>query len=138
MTLLAPVELRARDVAVERFNNLRLQAHALLKEAAALPVPDHYSAQASAAAGLAGIKLAKLSTHPEPEDFLAVRDDVEAIARIVDRLLLYIGRHAKENSSDISLADFTNVLRGATEGYATYQCERAARALHEEREEEMA
>lgn len=68
----------------------------------------------------------KIAVSPDPEEFEAMIEDLEALWAKVDPLIRSIGEYVAANSSrnfDLSVA--TDQLRGALEGNLTYeiQCE---------------
>lgn len=122
-----------RTAALHRFATLRLQAMDLMKQAAAIDgIPAHFQAQADTISGLCAIKLATITGEPDAEDFLALRDDLEAIAGKVDPLLLAVGKHAKANSSVVDLDLFKDVARSAIDGNACYELTAASERADEE------
>lgn len=83
---------------------------------------------------LAALRAPHIYVNPDPEEFGAVNEYLLDVARIVDECLLAVGREVKCNSSRrIELRDFTNVLRNALEGNATFQVDQAIESLVEER-----
>jgi hypothetical protein len=88
----------------------------------------------------AGMKLACLMPHtiygdPTMQDAKALQQDLDAIAAIVDPVVNAVGRYAQSNFGRIDMALFTDQLRDALDGNATFDIEQAARAWEEEREE---
>lgn len=122
--------------AIIRYVDLRLKAYELLQQAAKLPgLPAVCKAQASAAAGLAGITFHRITIYPDAADANAVRTDLLAIARIVDPLIEAIGDQLAANFNGIDLQLFKDQVLGALEGNATHACDEAADAAREAREE---
>lgn len=115
------------------FARLRDDAAALLRRAAALPdLPAHYRAQAIAAAKLASLVLHRGYGEPTPDDALALRDDLDTLARcIVDPLIAVIGAEANSLIGGIDESLFADQLLGALEGNALYVLDRAADTLKE-------
>ena len=66
-------------------------------------------------------------------DFLALRDDVEAIARKVDPLIAAIGAEAADASHAIQDELFEGQLSGALDGNATHNLGEAAAQVREDR-----
>lgn len=107
----APAQVAKASLA--RFHELRLQAATLLNEAARLPLlPDLHLRQAEASAAIAGIRFHRVHGHATGDDALAVRDDLEAIARRVDPLIAAIGDIAMEEFG-ADRSNFADVLFNA-------------------------
>lgn len=69
----------------------------------------------------------EIPADPRPSEIEAVIDDLEALWAKVDPLILAIGKYVKANSScGVDLDVFADQLRGALEGNATHECQRAA------------
>lgn len=126
--------LTSQELPLQRFTALRLEAERLLTEASRLPgLPAHYTAQAVAASRLCGTRLARIPLEPTGADALAVRGDIEHIAkRIVDPLIEAIGEHASENFPSVDLDHFKEQLFSALDGNATFALEQAAENAGEE------
>lgn len=126
-----------RNASLMRFVELRCEAEALLRRAAALPqLPTHYRAQAVAAANLAGLHLHRGYGAATADDARAIRDDLEDVAlRIVDPLVAAIGAEANDILGGIDESLFHDQLFGALDGNALYVLDRAADALEEARRE---
>lgn len=133
----AKAKLTARTVVRQRFNELRLQAAALLEEAdkiASCGLSEVEVQQARAAAKLAGAQFFSLPVMATEEDFLCLREDLLHVAFSVDPLILAIGADAKNNSHEISKGAlrecFEAVIFTAIDGNATHlldQCAKEAR-----------
>jgi len=85
----------------------------------------------------AGMKLACLIPHaivgdPTMADAKALQQDLDAIAAIVDPVVNAVGRYAQSNFGRIDLSLFTDQLRDALDGNATFEIEQAARTWEEE------
>ena len=85
----------------------------------------------------AGLKLACLVPHtiygdPTMEDAKALQQDLDAIAAIVDPVVNAVGRYAQSHFGRIDMALFTDQLRDALDGNATFDIEQAARTWEEE------
>ena len=82
-----------------------------------------------------GIIPARVIGAPDSADGAALNDDLLALARMVDQLILSYGRYAQEHIG-ISEADvtrnFTNVVLGAIEGNATFSIESAIEKINED------
>lgn len=120
MTTFAKLPYTTQQAALCRFMELRLQIHALALSAAALPVPDHYAAQGRALAGLAGLRLHRIIGIADAADALTLKDDLEALWRVLDPLVNALGAHAFENLRGVDPALFSDPLRSALEGNATF------------------
>jgi hypothetical protein len=126
--------------AIVRFMAMRVAAESTLRAAAALAgIPNHYRVQAECAANLAGMRLHRIYGQATPDDAIALRDDLEAIARkIVDPLIAVIGDEAAQNFNGIDLKLFTDQLIGALDGNATTVLSQAAFDLSESRADTIA
>jgi hypothetical protein len=115
------------------FSRLMLDALFLLQQAGSAAKTDIERAQASAAAKLAGVTFHKISVmRSSHHDAAAVRKDIEHIWEVTDPLIRAIGVELEMNFSGIDLLCFENQVRGALEGNATHECDRAeARAIEE-------
>ena len=124
----------ARTLPLARFAAARLEAHRIMLEAGKLEgLPALCRAQADAIAGLTGLKLHRIIGEADEADFLALRDDVEAIARKVDPLIGAIGAEAAGASHAIEAELFEGQLSGALDGNATHNLGEAAARLREDR-----
>lgn len=123
-----------------RFLAMRVAAETTLRAASQLAgIPDHYRVQAECAAKLAGMRMHRIYGQPQPEDAIALRDDLEAIARkIVDPLIAVIGTEAAQHFNGIDQKLFTDQLLGALDGNATSALSAAAFDLEESRAETIA
>lgn len=122
-----------------RFTELRLKACALMQEAAKLHhIPQHYQAQAFAAAYLCGDRLHRVIGEPTQGDAEAIRSDLETMARrALDPLIESIGREAAVNFHDVNRRAFKDVVSDALEGIASELSE-AGRELAASRDETIA
>jgi hypothetical protein len=129
-----------RDASLARFAALRCDAEKLLRQAAGLPqLPDHYRAQALAAANLAGLRLHRGFGAPTAEDARAIRDDLEDVAvRVVDPLVAAMGAEADDLIGGIDRSLFDDQLFSAIDGNALHALDCAADRLDEERREQEA
>lgn len=85
-------------------------------------------------AKLAAIKPPRIYVSPTPDEFGAVADYIEAVARIMDEWHLLVGEEVKSNSTvRIDMTLFTDVFRDATEGLSVFEAERPGKALNEDR-----
>lgn len=97
-----------------RFNELRLQATALLLEASRLPsLPALHRLQAEASGGLAGMTLHRIHGQAGVDDADALRADLEIIARKVDPLIAEVGAITASEFNKIDRTQFTDVLANA-------------------------
>lgn len=126
--------------ALVRFLAMRVAAETTLRAASQLAgIPDHYRVQAECAAKLAGFRLHRIYGQPQPEDAIAIRDDLEIIARkIVDPLIAIIGTEAAQHFNGIDQKLFTDQLLGALDGNASHALDEAARELTESRADTIA
>lgn len=88
-------------------------------------------AQADAVVGLAD-KLHRIVGDADSADFLALRDDLEAVAKATDGLILAIGNHAIENSHVVDRALFIDVVTNAIDGQAGYELTAASERAEQE------
>ena len=117
-----------------RFVAARLEAHRIMRDAGRLEgLPALCRAQADALAGLAGLKLHRIIGEPDEADFLALRDDLEAIAAKVDPLVAAIGSEAASASHAIETPLFEAQLSGAIDGNAAFNLGEAAARLRQDR-----
>jgi len=93
-------------------------------------------AQAMMVGELARLVAPKLSANPEPEDFEDVADYLLRGARIIDEWIKEVGLEVRSASiGNVDINDFTDVLKNAVEGFATYEIDTAAEAVRDERQE---
>src|SRR3954465_11753745 len=84
-----------QSATLARFVAARLEAYRIMREAGTLEgLPALCRAQADATAGLSGPKPHRIVGEADAADFLALRDDIEAIASKVDPLIAAIGSEA--------------------------------------------
>lgn len=127
-------DVNGPEAALARFVAARLEAHRIMQAAGRLEgLPALCRAQADAVAGLAGLKLHRIIGEADEADFLALRDDVEAIAAKVDPLIAAIGSEAAGASHAIEAALFEAQLSGALDGNATFNLGEAAALVREDR-----
>lgn len=72
---------------------------------------------------LLGLRMTRIVGEPDKTDADNLRDDLEALWTIIDPVVLAIGRYAQDNlgvSGEDITRHFTDQLRGALEGNATY------------------
>lgn len=83
---------------------------------------------------LAALIPPKLYADNDPEDFEATTEYLLDVARIVDEMILSVGREVKSSASvNINLDVFTDCLRDQLEGNATFEISREAENIREER-----
>jgi hypothetical protein len=76
----------------------------------------------------------RLYANNDPEDFQAVEEFILDYARIVDDLILSVGKEVASSASvRIDITSFENVLRTGLEGFATYEIGREVASLKEDR-----
>lgn len=109
-----PISANPAASSLVRFNELRLAAYELLLLASRLPsLPALQARQAEASAGLAGIRLHRVYGQGTADDALAIRGDIETIARKVDPLIAAIGDAAAEEFHNIDQSQFGDALTNA-------------------------
>jgi hypothetical protein len=75
----------------------------------------------------AGIIPAAITLEPFPSEILAIKDDLEILARKVDALVAAYGAYVDANSTTlVDQSLFTDQLAGALEGNALYEIDQAA------------
>lgn len=75
-----------------------------------------------------------IPVQPSPDDFEATREYLEDVARIVDQLILEVGREVQSNSSRaVDIRDFENVTLNALEADTLHYLTREADELRETR-----
>ena len=83
---------------------------------------------------LAALQPPRIYANPDPEEFEATSEYLLDVARIVDEMILAVGREVKSSASvNINLDVFTNCLRDQLEGNATFEIEREVESLKQER-----
>jgi hypothetical protein len=88
---------------------------------------------------LASLPTPRVPTIPDPSDFEALADYLEAFATIIDRHVLAVGELLDNNVSHyVAVGLFRDQLTSALLGNACYECTRSAERLREERAEDMA
>jgi hypothetical protein len=93
-------------------------------------------AQATMVTELARLVAPKLSANPEPEDFEDVADYLLRGARIIDDWIKEVGLEVRSSATcRVDMNMFTDVLKDALEGFATYEIDTAAEAVRDERQE---
>lgn len=124
MTIHDPAVQRA--AAIARFTELRLAAHFILDRAAKIQgLPYLLQAQGEAAAKIAGTRLHQVHGESSTDDAAAIVTDLQHLWATVDPLIAAIGKQAQACFHGIDESDFTDQLRGALEGNATYALEQA-------------
>jgi hypothetical protein len=74
------------------------------------------------------------SAFPSPADHEGIADHIREAAAIFDAWLAAIGFQIADNATtQIDMRSFEGAFTGAIEGNATYECERAAQALRDDR-----
>lgn len=92
-------------------------------------------AHAEAVRRLACLIPPRIYVNPDPEEFEATSEYLLDVARIVDELVLAVGREVKSNATcAIDLKLFSNVLTNALEGDATCEIGREVESLKEDRD----
>ncbi len=92
------------------------------------------AAHVAMVAKLSMLQAPRVYVNPDPADFENVNDYLLDVAKIVDELLLAVGREIKSNATTtVDMSQFTDVLRGAIEGNATFQITQQAEAVQSER-----
>jgi len=85
-------------------------------------------------AKLCALRPPHITVNPDPEEFQATQEYLLNVARIVDAMIIEVGREVQSNSSlRIDLKLFENVLTDALEGFAVYEIEREIDDMKEER-----
>jgi len=100
--------------------------------------PKHPLARSHAAMvkELSTLHVPQFSHSPSPEQFEDAADYLLRLADIFDRHLQEIGTEARSNSiTTLNRACFENQCRSALEGTATFELDKGAEALREERED---
>ena len=91
-------------------------------------------AHAEAVRRLACLIPPRIYVNPDPQEFEATSEYLLDVARIVDELILSVGREVKSSASvRIDLATFTNVLRDGLEGFSIHEISREVASLKEDR-----
>src|SRR5215470_12913371 len=95
------------------------------------PPPSHpvRAALSVAVVKLAGLRPARIVGEPELADARNLIDDLQAVASIVDPIIVAIGDYAEANFGRLDASLFKDQLRGALEGNATFEIEQVARRL---------
>ena len=83
----------------------------------------------SAIAKLAAFRPARIVGAADAADARNLIDDLTALTAIVDPVIAAVGAYAAENFVGIDRAPFTDQLRGALEGNATFVLEETARRI---------
>ena len=98
------------------------------------PAPTHplRIAIEEAARRLWRLQPTELCSYPTMADAKEFLQDLDAITDIVDALVLEYGRYARSHFGRVDVREFTDQLRNALDGNATFEIERAARAMAEE------
>lgn len=134
---MSTIAQQAVDLAL--FTKFRDDAYKLMLEASKLHhLPEHYRAQAFAAAYLCGDRLHRVIGEPTQGDAEAIRSDLETMARrALDPLIESIGREAAVNFHDVNRRAFKDVVSDALENIAAELSE-AGRELAASRDETIA
>ena len=91
-------------------------------------------AHAEAGRRLACLIPPRIYANPDPQEFEATSEYLLDVARIVDELILAVGREVKSSASvNIDITSFENVLRTGLEGFATYEISREVASIKEDR-----
>ena len=124
---------------LDRFNDLRREAAKLMQEAALQPVPDHWRAQARAAATLCNTRLHRIVGEADAIDARQIADDGEHIAKhIADPLWEAIGRHAADNFHGVDIKLFQGQMFSAIDGNALYVLHKVADEIVESHRDDAA
>lgn len=76
---------------------------------------------------------AAIGSYPAPSDFTAIASHLYGAAEIFDAWLRDIGHQVSDNASvPLDLTQFDDAFVGGIDGNATWECQRAAEALHTE------
>jgi len=76
-----------------------------------------------------------IGSFPVPSDFEGIRDHLVEAASIFDSWLGAVGHQVADNAShDVDMRVFEGAFTGAVEGNATFECDRCAEALIEDRD----
>lgn len=131
-------KLTARAVVRHRFNELLLQAAAILDEAdkiATCGLTNIEVQQARAASKIAGVTFYSLPVVPDAVDFRRLDEDLRHLARSVDPLIEAIGADARSNSAEMDEATFKDcfkdVIENAILGNACHVLDICAEAARE-------
>ena len=94
-----------------------------------------YTAAADLLKSLAAMPIPRIPVEPEPGDLQEIGLHLLDFAARVDRYILTVGEELDRNSPPcgFDMSCFTRVLTSAIEGNATFEAEKAAQALREER-----
>jgi hypothetical protein len=87
-----------------------------------------------AARKMLGLRMTKIAGAADRHDADNLRADLEAIWSIVDPIIEAVGQYASEHF-EIDVSQFNGQLRSALEGNATYEIEKAADKLLDDRRE---
>lgn len=72
---------------------------------------------------LASLHMTEIRGAGDAHDAANLNDDLDAICRIVDGLVLEVGKYAAKNIGSVDMGLFTDQLRNALEGNATFEIE---------------
>lgn len=137
-------ELRAQETELFRQRGFAQQEQAEADERAArkrygrvspttnAPLHPVRKACIEAAVKLVALQFKPIVGEPDMSDAKALQQDLDAIASIVDPIILAVGHYAKSNFGRIDLDLFTDQLRRALDGEATYEIEQAAARYRED------
>ena len=85
-----------------------------------------------AAIKLNALQPTKIVGQPTMDDAKALQQDLDAICAIVDPIITAIGSYAESNYGPLDRSLFTDQLRSALDGNATYEIETAALRFKED------
>lgn len=120
----------------DRFTTHRLQAHLHADNASrAKDITALQRAHLTAVSKLAGIQFTVIRGEADDKDAENLRDDLVALWRIVDPLILAIGEYAKEHFAALDLSDFKDQLQGALDGNATFELDDITHGIREQQAE---
>lgn len=72
---------------------------------------------------LASLHMTEIRGAGDAHDAANLNDDIDQVCKIVDGLILEIGKYAQEHIGPVDLGLFTEQLAGALQGNATFEIE---------------
>src|SRR5262245_50408943 len=88
-----------------------------------------------AALKLNALQPTRIVGEPDMDDAKALVGDIEALWAIIDPIMQSVGEYAEQHFGPLDMTLFTDCLRCATEGQATFEIESAAEAMISDRHE---